>query len=117
MALEPMTTHITTAKSADDVRSALVVALESLGATVTADGDALEATSGKKMGTRLLGAMFVPDHWLPLHHTITFAPDGSDTRVEITVNDDFGMGLRSGFAKKYAAFMQKRLGELTAAAG
>jgi hypothetical protein len=73
----------------------------------------MEAKSGKKAGTRLLGAMFVPEEWLPLHHTITFTEAEGETRVEISVRDDFGMGLRSGFKTKYETLMKRRLGELT----
>ena len=81
------------------------------------DDRTVEATSGTKVGTRLLGAMFVPDAWLPLHHTIAFGPSGTDTRVDITVEDDFGMGLRAGFTKKYTRLMEQRLRDLTAAVG
>jgi hypothetical protein len=117
-ALEPKSSHITTSKPADQVRAELEANLQSLGATIVpSEGGTLEATTGKKFGTRMLGAMFVPDAWLPLHHSLTFSPSGTDTRVDITVHDDFGMGLRGGFSKKYNRFMDQRLQELTAAAG
>jgi hypothetical protein len=117
-ALAAKSTHITTSNPADQTRAELEATLLSLGATIvpTHDGS-LEAATGNKIGTRLLGAMFVPDTWLPLHHAITFTEAGADTRVDITVHDDFGMGLRGGFSKKYNRFMDQRLQELTAAAG
>ena len=41
--------------------------------------------------------MFVPEDWLPLHHSIAFKPGTDDTTVDITVQDDLGLGIRSGF--------------------
>lgn len=118
MALEPQTTHITTSKSATEARAGIEAALGAVGATIkSSDDQAIEAVSGKKVGTRILGAMFVPDAWLPLHHSIVFSPSGTDTRIDITVKDDFGIGLRAGFTKKYTRLMEQRLSDLTAAAG
>ena len=115
-ALEPKTTHVTVAKTEDQIRTELAAAFQRLDATpVDGVGPTMQAVTGKKAGTRLLGAMFVPDAWLPLHHEVTFTPSGTDTRVDIAVKDDFGIGLRAGFAKKYERHMTQRLQELTAA--
>jgi hypothetical protein len=112
--MDAVTTAITTPMTAEEARAAISAVLHRYGAT-PAGGDetTMEAKSGKKAGTRLLGAMFVPEEWLPLHHTITFTEAEGETRVEISVRDDFGMGLRSGFKTKYETLMKRRLGELT----
>ena len=118
MALEPQSTHVTTSASAAEARAGIEAALRDVGATIkSSDDQTVEAVSGKKVATRLLGAMFVPDTWLPVHHTIAFSPSGTDTRIDITVKDDFGIGLRAGFTKKYTRLMEQRLRDLTAAAG
>jgi hypothetical protein len=115
-AMDPMTTTITTPMTAAEARAAISAVLHQYGAT-PAGGDqtTVEAKSGKKTGTRLLGAMFVPEEWLPLHHTITLTEGEGETRVEISVQDDFGMGLRSGFKAKYETLMRRRLVDLTGA--
>jgi hypothetical protein len=115
-AIDAMTTTITTPMTAETARAAISAVLRQHGAT-PAGGDetTLEAKSGKKAGTRLLGAMFVPEEWLPLHHTIIFVEGEGETRVDISVHDDFGMGLRSGFKTKYETLMKRRLGELAGA--
>jgi hypothetical protein len=115
-AMDAVTTTITTPMTAEAARAAIGAVLDQYGA-IPAGGDAstMEAKSGKKTGTRLLGAMFVPEEWLPLHHTVTFTEGEGETRVDISVRDDFGVGLRSGFRTKYETLMRRRLAELTGA--
>lgn len=113
-AMEPMTQTVTSSKPPEEARAAAIAALQGLGATLPeGDDSTVQAKTGKKAGTRLLGAMFVPDEWLPLHHNLTFSAAGTGTRVEITVQDDLGVGLRSGFKSKYEILMKRRLGELS----
>jgi hypothetical protein len=113
-AMEPMTQTVTSSKPPEEARAAVMAVLDQLGAT-TIDGEdpGVQARTGKKLGTRLLGAMFVPDEWLPLHHSFAFNAAGDGTEVEITVGDDLGVGIRSGFKAKYETLMTRRLGELS----
>jgi hypothetical protein len=114
--MDAVTTTIITPMTAEESRAAISAVLHQYGATPAGvDETTMEANSGKKAGTRLLGAMFVPEEWLPLHHTITFTEGEGETRVEISVQDDLGMGLRSGFKAKYETLMRRRLVDLTGA--
>jgi hypothetical protein len=114
--MDTMTTAITTPMTVEEAMAAISAMLHQYGATpARGDETTIQAKSGKKTGTRLLGAMFVPEEWLPLHYTITFVEGDGATRVEISVQDDFGMGVRSGFKNKYEILMKRRLGELTGA--
>ena len=72
-----------------------------------ADGS-LEGTTGKKVAVRILGAFFVPRSWWPLKTTVRLTPAANGTSVDMTVADNFGLGIRTGMKGKYDELMQAR---------
>ena len=118
MAMEPMTQSVSTSRPPDEARTAAMAALQHVGAQLVPTNDgSLQAKSGRKALSRFLGAMFVPDDWLPLAYVLTFAESDGGSTVEMNIHDDFGIGVRSGFKKKYTRLMQHRLSVLAEAVG
>ena len=72
----------------------------------------LVGKTGKKVAVRILGAFFVPRAWWPLRTELRLAPAASGTNVDMTVADDFGVGIRTGMKGKYDELMATRAAEI-----
>jgi hypothetical protein len=85
------------------------------GAVTTASDGALEGTTGSQVKVRLLGAFFVSRSQWPLKTRLRLEPTPDGTDVEMTVADDFGIGIRTGIKAKYDELIQERSAEVKAA--
>ena len=108
--------NFNTAVSPEEAAQRFSALHEAKGGKVTTGPDgSIEATTGKKAWVRILGAFFVPRSWWPLKTTLHFTPAGTGTSVEMTVADNWGVGIRTGMKGKYDELMQARAAEVKAA--
>lgn len=104
-----------TNKSADEIRKIVIGNLTQKKATITQeDKSYIEATIGSGLKTRLWGAWAVSDHTLPVKIILNLYRDknAKETEVDVTIQDNFGFGLRTGMVGKYRLYIMKLFDEL-----
>jgi hypothetical protein len=84
------------------------------GQVIRGTDGSLEGTTGRLVWVRFLGAVFVPRSWWPLKTTVRFEPTVTGSRVEMTVSDAFGLGIRTGMTGRYEELMKIRANEVKA---
>jgi hypothetical protein len=71
------------------------------------DGMRVRADVGSLLKTRFLGALFVPEWWLPIRVTVDVLEAGGQRQVSVNVAERFGIGTIFGMETKYRAHCQR----------
>jgi hypothetical protein len=79
-----------------------------------ANSKRIEATLGSEARTRLFGGFFVSKETLPVKITLQMNESATETEVDTTIQDNMGVGLRTGMVGKYKEYMQSLFNLLAA---
>lgn len=71
-----------------------------------ADLRRIEATLGSEATTRFFGGFFVSKETLPVRIVLQMNESAAETEVDVKIQDDIGVGIRTGMAGKYKEYMQ-----------
>lgn len=71
------------------------------------------ATRGSRVLIRILGAYMMPKNWIPTKATLGFAEAERGCRVDITVADNYGMGIRAGVKGRFGSLLEAQMAEIT----
>ena len=86
---------------------------ESVNAKVSDEEDGrVLATRGSRVLVRILGAYLMPRSWIPTKATLGFAEAERGCRVDITVADNFGAGVRVGVKGRFGSLLESQLVEI-----
>jgi hypothetical protein len=75
------------------------------------------ATRGSRVLIRILGAYLMPRNWIPTKATVGFTGTERGCRVDITVADNFGFGIRTGVKGRFGGLVDEQLAGIKAALG
>ena len=75
----------------------------------------IEATMGSEAKTRVLGGIFVSKETLPVKVTMQINETAGESEIEATIQDNLGVGLRTGMAGKYKEYIQSLFNEMASA--
>lgn len=104
-----------TNKSADEIRKIVIDNLTQKKAKITQDDRSyIEARMGSGMQVRLWGAWLVKERTLPVKIILNLYRDKNarETTVDVTIQDDYGFGSRTGMAGKYRLYITKLFEDL-----
>ena len=90
----------------------------SVNATMSEDGEGrFTATRGSRVLIRILGAYLMPKSWMPTKATLSFADAEKGCRVDVTVADNYGLGIRTGIKGRYGSLLEAQMSEITSQFG
>jgi len=75
------------------------------------------APRGSRVLIRILGAYLMPKSWMPTKATLSFAEAEKGCRVDITVADNYGLGVRTGIKGRYGSLLEAQMSEITSQFG
>jgi len=75
------------------------------------------ATRGSRVLIRILGAYMMPKSWMPTKATLGFAEVERGCRVDITVADNYGVGIRAGVKGRFGSLLEAQMAEITSQFG
>jgi len=75
------------------------------------------ATRGSRVLIRILGAYMMPKSWMPTKAMLGFAEAERGCRVDITVADNFGVGVRTGVKGRFGSLLEAQMAEITSQFG
>lgn len=107
--IQPVQKEWSVDKTPDEVRNALLTALQSLrGNVVQSTGTYIECDLGSLLISRLLGEFWVSRGILPKRAELTLERIAEDqTKVRLVVKDRHKFGLKVGFVKKYEQALEE----------
>ena len=80
-------------------------------------GGEIVATRGSRVLIRILGAYLMSRNLIPTKATVGFTETERGCRVDITVADNFGVGIRTGVKGRFGKLLDDQLAEIKAALG
>ena len=90
----------------------------SINAKVSEDGEGrIVATRGSRVLIRVLGAYLMPKSWMPTKATLSFTEAEKGCRLDITVADNYGLGVRTGIKGRYGSLLEAQMSEITSQFG
>jgi hypothetical protein len=70
------------------------------------------ATRGSRVLIRILGAYLMPMSWIPTKATLGFAEAERGCTVDITVADNYGVGIRTGVKGRFGRLLEAQMAEI-----
>jgi hypothetical protein len=102
-------------KPANEVLKIVNIELLRKNATLLeANSKRIEATIGSEARTRLFGGFFVSKETLPVKITLQMNESATETEIDATIQDNFGVGFRTGMVSKYKEYIQNLFNWLAA---
>ena len=82
---------------------------------IEANSKRIEATLGSEARTRFFGGILVSKETLPVKITLRMNESASETEIDAIIQDNLGVGLRTGIVDKYKEYIQNLLNLLATA--
>jgi hypothetical protein len=102
-------------KPANEILKIVNIELLRKNATILeANSKRIEATLGSEARTRLFGGFFVSKETLPVRITLQMNESATEIEIDATIEDNFGVGFRTGMVGKYKEYMQNLFNWLAA---
>ena len=104
---------VDTLYTVDQARRRALDFFASVNTKVSDDGEGrVVATRGSRVLVRILGAYLMPKSWIPTKATLGFAEAERGCRVDITVADNYGVGVRAGGRGRFGSLLEAQMAEI-----
>lgn len=103
-------------RSADEIKKIIVNKLTQKKAEIKeASSRMIEATMGSALKTRLIGGLLVSKETLPVKITLLMNEVAGETEIDATIQDNLGLGIKTGIVGRYMEYIQSLFDELAKA--